>query len=446
MKHIYFLIALFPPTAKKMGLLLLGMIILLSMGSLTGCVEVPLPDDSEFVVEEREEVIEDTESTSLAFTARSGTYSLNLDSKHLTLVCDYPEAEISFDGNRIVCLPDSLSSPLYFHDIRSGRLASIDIWEKTALAKPTLASNGKTLIVPTPLDIEDPGNVLSVLRVFDDLGFAINEITSLILHGFVGPDHALINDPLEIWSFRDPEKEPTPVGARRVELHNFPPYGVLFEDSRKVYFFGVNDSAAREIAEGDLINANRGQVLIEQEVEQEEGRDRLQLALYNLKDFSLISRQDAPTTPFYRDFEAQLLGDGVVLVQEKESRSCGDDRVSFALKSIYFNFKTKKQHVLMDEDTPHFVDLGIKGKYALVIQLDPCARPIQKAWLKVISQNQKVQLPDTLKDQILGGEVSRFGRYIGLYGEDVFWLLDTRDLSFDAILSGEPIDSIIGFR
>ena len=413
---------------------------------LMGCVEVPLPDDSQFMVEEGEDIIEDTESTSLAFTARSGTYSFNIERKHLTLVCDYPQAEISLDGNRVVCLPDSISSPLYFHDIRSGRLASIEVWEKTAMAKPMLASNGKTLIVPTPLSIEDPGNVLSVLRVFDDLGFAINEITSLILHGFIGPDHALINDPLEIWSFRQTDQEPKAVGARRVEVHNFPPYGVLFEDSRKVYFFGVNDTAAREVAEGDLINANRGQVLIEQEVEQEEGRDRLQLALYNLKDFSLISRQDAPSTPFYRDFEAELLGDGLVLVQEKESRSCGDDRVSFALKSTYFNFKTKKQHILMDEDTPHFVDMGIQGKYALIVQLDPCARPTQSAWLKVINKNQKVQLPDTLKGQVLGGQVSRFGRYIGLYGEDVFWILDTSTLRFDTVLSGEPIDSIIGFR
>ena len=419
---------------------------LMMSGFTLSCVEVPLPDDSEFKVEGQDEVIADVESKSLAFTARAGTYSLNIQSKHLTLVCDYPEAEISFDGYRVVCLPDSISSPLYFHDIRSGRLASIDVWERTSLAKPTLASDGTTLIVPTPLSVEDPNNVLSVLRVFDDLGFAINEITSLILHGFLGPDHALINDPLEIWSFRTPEQEPIAVGARRVEIHNFPPYGVLFEDGNRVYFFGVNDDVAREVAQGDLINANRGQVLIEQEIEQEGRRDKLQLALYNLNDSTLISRQDAPTTPFYRDFEAELLGDGVVLIQEKESRTCGDDRVSFALKSTYFNFKTKKQYLLMDEDTPHFVDMGIQGKYAFIMKLDPCARPTQEAWLKEISQGKVVQLPETIKGKVKGGRVSRFGGYIGLYSEEVFWLLDTQTFQFDTVLSGDPIDSIIGFR
>ena len=137
---------------------------------LIGCAQVEPPDSADAFIAGTftEEHFEEAESTSLVFSARSGVYSLNLNSQHLTLVCDQLEADVSLNGRRIMCLPDSVSSPVLFHDMIAGPITSVNVWERTSLAKPTLSSNGQTLIIPTPLDLESPGRGISVLKVIDD--------------------------------------------------------------------------------------------------------------------------------------------------------------------------------------------------------------------------------------------------------------------------------------
>ena len=429
----------------NLTLLLKVITVMIIAGLGWGCAEVESPASTDAFISTtlpEEPVIEEKESTSLIFSAQSGVYTLNLIDQHLTLICNDTEADVSFDGLRFMCLPESISSPVRFEDKLTGSITSIQTWERTSLARPRMASDGKTVMIPTPVNVEGSSASISVLKAFDDFGSEIAELASIVFHGFLGGNHALVNDPPELWSFREPMSELIPLGVRKVELHDFPPYGAIYEDGSQVYFFGVNESAARVIAEGDLINADRGQVLIEQDGQ----LNRKKLALYNLKEGTLIATQDTPPIPFNREFSARLLCDGVVLMQEGDRKRCGDDRVYFSLKSTYLNFNTNQQHVIMDDNLPHHVELGVRGKYALVTQLDNCARPTKKGWLRKIKEQENLDLPPPMRNQVLGGTISRFGGYAGIYSETTFWLIDLQSFDFRTILSDDVMEAVLGFR
>lgn len=405
-------------------------------GFYWACVEVDLPASStldasmSIVGDNPVEPVVATESKNLYFNTRAGAFVFNFSTQKETLICEASSAKYSQDGQRILCIPDSISSNLILSDPLTGPLIEIESWEFSSFASPQIAQSGKFFATLIPQE-----NDLNHIAVYNEFGDEIQKIKALILHGFAGDKHLVINDPPEFWSFDDPFVDLIPITDRKMMIHPFEPYGTVIEDDKKIYFLGVEASASTLLTEGSLVNIKNQRLLIKDRTSD----GKIELKLFDLLDNRVISTYEYPSIPFNRELYLELVNQNSILLAEQNTRRCGSERVSYNLKSVLINMESKKATTLIDEDIPHQVVAHHKSSYAVVSELDNCARPTGYSFLVKTKNQKKVDLPAEIKEKVREAALSALGEFIILRGEDSLWIMDTSSLSHRLIHGNEPI-------
>ena len=137
------------------------------------------------------------ESQLLLFNARSGWVGVDLDSQNFITLCEASTGLISADTERILCIPESVSSPLKFLSRLTGSIIlSLVEWKQTDLAQPALPLDGSAFA--SLIEVPDE---LDHLAVYNDFGLEVARLKSLTSHGFIGPDHLIVHSPPLIWAF-----------------------------------------------------------------------------------------------------------------------------------------------------------------------------------------------------------------------------------------------------
>lgn len=386
------------------------------------------------------------ESRFLTFESRSGTMSLSLGNQSVTVLCEASLGLLSADSERILCIPESASSPLRFLDRLSGSIMELADWSTEALAEPKLALDGSVFV--SLIEVPDQ---LDHAAVFNDFGLEIARMKTTRIIGFVGPEHLVVHNPPQIWSFADPlgqgvttipEAEEvglaSPIGSRDFIRHDYPPYGVVYSDREDIYFFGVDASASIKLGEGDLIGVSERRALT---ISSDDSLNK-RLNVYDLSaDPGSSALFSVPLTDIsYRgSFRGALVGRSYALLQRINNRTCGSDDVEYAIESYLIKLKSGDVVKINDSGDPHHVSVSEGGTYALTRYLDNCGRGMGNADLVKLSDGARRELPAEVRGKVKGAAASARGGYFAVTGENQVWLLDGDTLELRVAHSGEPI-------
>ena len=400
------------------------------------CAEIDVPPastlDAALSVVGEDEVmpIMLTESKNLYFQARSGYYVFNFATQQPKLLCETGKAQRGNTGDRILCIPDSISSSLSVVGPLTGPILYLDSWNFSKFASPQLSMDGKLVatLIPQADDLDH-------VAVFNEIGDEIAKIKALALTGFLGPNHLVIHDPPQIWNFKDAFAEPMAITDRKMILHQEEPYGAVIEDDKTIYFLGVDDTASNRLIEGRLVAVKQQRILTYDRT----NTGDIEITLYDLIEDKVVASYTHPGITFSKELYLELVDRNSVIVAEQNSRNCGSERVQYHLKSTLINMKTQKSFILMDEDTPHQVVAHHKAPYAVVSELDNCARPTGYSFLRTVKTQKKVDLPSDIRDKVEEATLSTLGDFIILRGAESVWLMDTESLSHRLIHGNEPI-------
>ena len=115
-------------------------------------------------------------------------------------------------------------------------------------------------VFASPITVPDDTNHLVI---YDEFAIEIARLKSADMRGFLGPNHLIVNSPTEIWSFKEqgeegvtieevePELVVFQIGTSNFIRHDYPPYGVVYDERNIVYFLGVDQPSAVKVAEGN---------------------------------------------------------------------------------------------------------------------------------------------------------------------------------------------------
>ena len=388
-----------------------------------------------------------TESQLLLFDARSGWLGVDLADQRLITICEAGTGLMSADTERILCIPESISSPLRFMSRLTGSiiLALVE-WKQSTLAQPTLPLEGSafTSLIEVPDELDH-------IAVYNDFGLEVARIKTIVTQGFVGPDHLIIHTPPVIWSFRGEFAQEattieaaeadgllTPIGNSDFVRHDYSPYGVVYEDRDIIYFLGAGERAARKVGEGTLVGIGERHVI----AITREGTFDSKLNVFEIG----LESNDRPKHSIVMDdvrhgltYRAELLGRDRVLLQSVQGKSCGSDRVEYALKSYLISLKSESVKVLYDANEPHHAAVGGGGRYGVISNLDNCGRYMGTADIVDIQEQTTRQVPTEIRGNVRGAAVSARGGHIAIMGDEQVWLLDGSTLESRVAHSGEPI-------
>lgn len=395
-----------------------------------------------------------TESRLLTFDTRSGLMGVSLADQRLLTLCEASRGELSDDSERMICIPESESVPLKFIERLTGSVIMLlDEWMESDKAKPTLPNEGS--VFASLIEVPDE---LDHIAIFNDFGNEVARMKSTTMHGFVGPDHFIINNPPQVWSFKGDLAETAttveeaeelgllnPVGSRNFIRHDYPPYGVTYEEREIVYFMGVEERAAKKVGDGVLVGMGERKVISLTR----EGTFGSRLNVFELSLEISGSPKHSVVLEDVRyglQYQAQMVGPSKVLLQVTKTKSCGSDDVEYALKSYVINLSSKTQTTLYDAGEPHHVAIGAEGRYAVLSYLDNCGRNMGSADLFDVREGGKRNLPSALRGKVRGAAVSAKGAHIAIMGDEQVWLLDGSSLDHRVAHAGEPIKGGLRFR
>lgn len=374
----------------------------------------------------------DVESKLVILQTRAGSFSLRMEGFVLNQLCEASRGQLSPDGERVLCVPESISSPLRFHDLLSGPIFNMEGWEKIEGAYPTLAPSGDRFMAP----IIDADN-LTQLGIFDVFQSERARVNAIIAHGFVGPDHLVINTPPSIWAFEERDSEPFLVGANKVKLVNVPPYGVVYEQAGGVYFLGVNARASERLSDLKLIDVLEDRVLL-----RELSDGGYAFTLYDLRARQEVGRVEVPSVSFANTLNVRLVSRFGALAEEQRSEACGGPRVPYSLTTAVLDFRREAYRVVYEAETPHLAVANEKSPYALVMDVDPCARPTSDLRVWEVSGQRAVAMPSRV-GEVSVGAVSRLGGWLAVWGEGGAWLIKSADLSAVPVRQGDPVEELV---
>ena len=211
-----------------------------------------------------------SESTLLHFQTVNGAKGLSIQDQRLNTLCEVSTAILSEDGDRLLCIPESKASPLKFIDRFSGStIKALAEWTSSNLAQPTMSKDGT--VVASLIKVPDE---LDHIAVYDEFAIEVARLKSLVMHGFIGPDHLVINMPAEIWSLRaegeggltieDTPVEPSlfQIGTSDFLMHDALPYGVVYDERGVVYFLGVDQNSSIKLGEGQLLGLGERKAIV----------------------------------------------------------------------------------------------------------------------------------------------------------------------------------------
>ena len=420
-----------------------GLMLISLLCSALSCVEIAAPSSDDDLVSQiggppvMIEPPQDRESRSLFFDARSGAYVLDLISQEVTQLCEASVAEVSADGERVLCVPESISSPLKLKDRLTGSESRIDDWTLTSSTTPMISASGNFFgtLIPKEDDIDH-------IAIYD--AFALDPVASVkavYFQGFMGDEHAVIHDPPEIWHFTAPDEETIPLGVRTVMPQDTPPYGVVYSSDDNFYFFPAGATVPEKKSEGDLIDLYQGRALLEEDGDPDEVR----LKVYDIITDEEVYSMTVPAIRFDRELGLRMVSRHAAILEEQVSKRCGGDRVRYSLKSQLIDFKAGEIREIIETSEPHQVSANEKSSYAVVLTLDPCARPLGQAMLHHIKRDETKALPDPLKGNVFEGRVSAEGGFVALRGAEILWVIDPQTLDFRSVHTLEPISDGLRF-
>jgi hypothetical protein len=387
-----------------------------------------------------------TESRLLHFQTVNSARGLSLQDERLNTLCEGGSAQLSSDGDRLLCVPESKSSPLRFIDRFSGAtILSLLEWTSSNLAKPMMPKTGT--VFASPIVVPDQ---LDHVAIYDEFAIEVARLKSLVVHGFVGPDHLIVNMPAEIWSFRaedeqtavtveETESEPTlfQIGTSNFLMHDAQPYGVLYDERSVVYFLGVDQASAIKLGEGQLIGIGERKAI----VLTRESAFTSRLNVFELgaeigspPQYSVV----LPDARFGQTFRARMAGQEKVVFETYRTRTC-DERVVYAIQTHLVDLAAERVIPINTSQEPHEVAVGGAGKYALVKYLDNCGRSMGQGEVYNLSESKLQQLPENMRGQVKEIAVSTKGGYLAVMSEDSVWLLNGSTLESRVVLSGEQM-------
>ena len=393
-----------------------------------------------------------TESRLLTFQTEAGARALSISDQRLGTLCEAGRALLSSDGERMLCLPESNVSPLKFVDRFSGGLImTLDEWTSTSDAQPTLPKKGSAFA--SPITVPDQ---LDHIAVYNDFAQEVGRIKSLTLHGFVGPDHLVINTPAEIWSFaaepeggltiEDIEPEPvlTSIGTRDFLLHDDPPYGVVYDEQSSIYFLGVDQESAIKVGEGSVIGLGERKVI---SLYREQGSPT-KLNVYELggeADAAPLNSIELSSGRFGQNFRAKMLGHDKVLFEAFRTRNC-DERVEYPVETLLVDLSSNKVIVIDDSQDPHKVSIGAEGRFGLIAYLDNCGRSMGNGKLYDLREREMKELPEVMRGKVRDIAVSRRGGYLSVMSTDTVWLIDGETLDHRVVTGSEAMVGDLRFN
>lgn len=379
------------------------------------------------------EALADQDSERALIHSRYGSFSFGISGSVLNELCEASEAQVSNSGERVLCTPDSVSSPLRFHDLLSGPIYSLIDWAIVDRIKPTISGDGERLMTPV-LDEEGREQVV----IYDVYQFELARRRALIFHGFAGPHHVVINDPPSIWAYEEEGSEPSAIGADDVWIVNFEPYGVIYNQANAAYFFEVDGRAGERLIAGKVMDVRGDRLLVRQSAESGRG---FVFILYDIRLRREVKRVEVEGVSFSRTLNARLISRFGALLEEQEDQRCDGERRYYSLKTSLADFRRGSQRLVYEGEAPHKAIANERSPYALVVEVDPCARPNSELRLWDISNQRAVSLPGQIR-QASEGAISERGGWLALWGEVGGWLLSA-DLSLISTLRpGEPVSSI----
>lgn len=393
-----------------------------------------------------------TESTLLRFQTVNGAKGLSLQDQRLNTLCEAGTAIISADGDRLLCTPESKATPLRFIDRLSGStIKSLAEWTSSNLAKPMMPKDGT--VFASPIEVPDE---LDHIAIYDEFAIEVARLKSLVMHGFVGPDHLIINRPAEIWALRDQgeggltiEEAPAEpslfqIGTSDFLMHDALPYGVVYDERGVVYFLGVDQNSAIKLGDGQLIGLGERKAI----VLTRESTFQSRLNVYELGAEVGSSPQYSVVLPdarFGQTYQAKIVGTEKVLFETYRTRSC-DERVTYAVQTHLIDLKAETVTAINTSQEPHQVAVGGAGRYALVKHLDNCGRSMGSAEIFDLKEKESKALPEMMRGQVKEIAVSSKGGYLAVMSENTVWLLDGTNLSSNVVLSNEEMLGDLSFN
>ena len=403
------------------------------------------------------------ESQILTFNSRSGLMGVSLADQRLLTLCEASEGKLSDDSDRMICIPESRSTPLTFVERLTGSvIMALNEWNVSEKAPPSISYEGS--VFASLLEIPDE---LDHIGVYNDFGINVARLKTSRMYGFVGPDHLIVDRPPQIWAFREGAVEMTsgdlaplttleeaeelgqlsPVGSRDFIRHDYEPYGVLYEERDIVYFLGVDQRAARKVGDGQLVGVSERRVLILNR----EGTfgTNLSLSLFELgleMGGEPLYTMELDDIPGNAQYHAELIGIHGALLQTVKVQTCGGEDVQYALRSYYVDLKTGAQKTIYDANEPHKVAVGLASRRSVISYVDNCGRSMGSADIFDLIEGEKRSLPSELRGKVRDAAVSAKGDYIAIMGDEKVWLLDGSSLDFRVAHAGEPMVGDLRFR
>lgn len=379
------------------------------------------------------ETLSDVEDSRALIQSRFGSFSFTIEGSLLNELCEASVGQVSQDGERVICIPDSISSPIRFHDLVSGPIFSLYDWAKVEQITPTLSSDGERLVTAI-LDEEDREHI----AIYDVFQIERARRRALIFKGFAGPNHLVINDPPAIWAYDEEGSEPTTIGADEVWVVNLEPYGVIYHQANAAYFFGVEGSAGERLIAGKVMDVQGDRLLVRQNASS--GRGYV-FVLYDIRLRQEVGRVAVESVSFSRTLNARLVSRFAALLEEQEDQRCDGERKYYSLKTSLADFRRQVQRLIYENEVPHLAIAHERSPYALLVEVDPCARPNSPLKLWDIAEQRAVDLPNSAQGATWG-RISARGGWLALWGETGGWLLSSDMTQISTLRSGDPVYDI----
>ena len=386
-----------------------------------------------------------SESTLLYFQTVNGAKGWSIQDQRLNTLCEVGTAIISADGDRLLCTPESKATPLKFIDRLSGStIKALAEWTSSNLAQPMMPKDGT--VFASPIEVPDE---LDHIAIFDEFAIEVARLKSLVMHGFIGPDHLVINMPAEIWALRTEDEggltiEDTPVepslfqiGTSDFLMHDALPYGVVYDERGVVYFLEVDQNSAVKLGDGQLVGLGERKAI----VLTRESTFTSRLNVYELGAEIGSSPQYSVVLPdarFGQTYRARLIGTEKVLFESYRTRTC-DERVSYAVQSHLVDLAAETVTEINTSQEPHQVAVGGAGRYALIKHLDNCGRSMGSAEIFDLKEKELKALPEIMRGQVKDIAVSIKGGYLSVMSENTVWLIDGSSLAHNVVLSNEQM-------
>jgi hypothetical protein len=379
------------------------------------------------------EELADVESSRALIQSRYGSFSFVLSGSLLNELCEASEGQLSDSGERVLCTPDSVSSPLTFHDLLSGPIVSLFDWAKVDRMKPTLSGDGQRLATAV-LDEEEREQLV----IYDVFQVELARRRALIFHGFAGPHHLVINDPPSLWAYEEEGSEPSSIGADDVWIVKVDPFGVIYNQAGAAYFFAVEGSAGERLIAGKVMDVRGDRLLVRQDAET--GRGYV-FVLYDIRLREEVARVEVEGVSFSRSLNARLISRFGALLEEQDSQRCDGERAYYSLRTTLADFRRERARLVYESEAPHRALANERSPYALVVEVDPCARPNSELKLWDISAQRVTPFPEQIINPVWG-DISERGGWLALWGEAGGWLLSTDLQLISTIRSGDPVYQI----